>query len=87
MFDIHEVLFEIHIKDGGFQRQTMRAPEEILIANFLHLAKQIKNDPRPMQIKMIRPVIIWDPFEQKQRVLNNEIVLSNNAMTAAEKNN
>lgn len=77
MFEIYEVMFEINIKDEGLQRQTMKAPKEILIVNFLQLAKQIQNDPRTITIKMIRPVTIWDPFEQKQRVLNNVIELRN----------
>lgn len=83
--DIYEVLFEIKIKDEGFQRQTMVAPKDLLTLQFLQLAKQIRNDPRPIQIRMIRQEIIWDQFEQKQKVLNNEIVLSNNVWTASEK--
>jgi hypothetical protein len=35
---------------------------------------------------MIRPEEIWDKFEQRRRVLNNEIALSNNAMVAWEAN-
>lgn len=83
--DIYEVLFEIKVGDEGFQRQTMVAPRDLLILQFLQLAKQIRNDPRPIQIRMIRQEIIWDQFEQKQKVLNNEIVLSNNVWTASEK--
>ncbi len=85
MLDIYEVLFEIRVRDEGFQRQTMLAPKDVLILQFLQLAKQIQNDPRPIQIRMIRQEIIWDQFEQKQKVLNNEIVLSNNVWTASEK--
>ena len=62
----------------------MQAPKEMLIANFLQTAKQIKNDRRPIKIKMIRPEVIWDNFEQKQKILNNEIELSNSAMTIWE---
>lgn len=83
--DIYEVMFEIKVKDEGFRRQTMIAPEDVLILHFLQLAKQIRDDPRPIQIRMIRQEIIWDQFEQKQNVLNNEIVLSNNAWTASNK--
>jgi hypothetical protein len=36
---------------------------------------------------MIVPNIIWDDFEQKQKVLNNEIELSNSAMVTWEENN
>lgn len=85
MFDIYEVLFEIKFRDEGLQRQTMVAPKDMLILQFLNLAKQIRNDPRPIQIRMIRQEIIWDQFEQKQKILNYEIVLSNNAWTASKK--
>ena len=87
MFETHEVVFEVYIEDKLTNRQQMQAPKEMLIANFLQTAKQIQTDQRPIKIKMIRPEVIWDNFEQKQRVLNNEIELSNNAMVAWQKIN
>ena len=77
MFEIFDVTLEIEVKGEGIQRQTMRAPKEIIMANFLQLAKQIKNDPRSIRLKMSRPVIIWDPFEQKQSVIEHVIELWN----------
>ena len=87
MFETYEVVFEVYIEDKLANKQQMQAPKEILIANFLQTAKQIQNDKRPIKIKMIRPEVIWDNFEQKQKVINNEIQLSNNAMVAWEENN
>ena len=84
MFEPYDVVFEVYIEDKITNRQQMQAPKEILMANFLQTAKQIQNDQRPIKIKMIRPEVIWDSFEQKQKVLNNEIELSNNAMVAWE---
>lgn len=86
MFETHEVTFEVYIEDKLTNRQQMQAPKEMLIANFLQTAKQMQVDRRPIKIKMIRPEIIWDSIEQKQKVLNNEIELSNNAMVAWEAN-
>ena len=86
MFEPYEVVFEVYIEDELTNRQQMQAPKEMLIANFLQTAKQIQNDRRPIKIKMIRPEIIWDNIEQKQKVLNNEIELSNNAMVVWEEN-
>lgn len=80
MLEMHDVIFEVYIEDKLTNRQQMQAPKEILITNFLNTAKQIQNDQRPIKIKMIRPEVIWDNFEQKQRTFNNEIELSNNAM-------
>lgn len=84
MLEMHNVIFEVYIEDKLTNRQQMQAPKEMLIANFLQTAKQIQNDQRPIKIKMIKPEVIWDNFEQKQKILNNEIELSNNAMVAWE---
>lgn len=86
MFEMHDVTFEIYIEDKIANRQTIQAPKEMLIANFLQTAKQIKNDKRPIKVKMIRPYTIWDEFEKRQKTLNNEIELSNDAMKAWEEN-
>lgn len=86
MLEMHNVIFEVYIEDKLTNRQQMQAPKEMLIANFLQTAKQIQNDQRPIKIKMIKQETIWDNFEQKQKMLNNEIELSNNAMVAWEEN-
>ena len=84
IFEMHEVIFEVYVEDKLTNRQQMQAPKQMLIANFIETAKRIKNDKRPIKIKMIKPEVIWDTFEQKQKVLNNEIELSNDAMVAWE---
>ena len=35
---------------------------------------------------MIKPETIWDDFEKRERVLNNEIEISNNARVTWEEN-
>lgn len=82
MFEMHEVIIEVYIEDKLTSRRQMKAPKEMLIANFIQTAKQMANDQRPIKFKMIRPELIWDEFEQKQKILNNEIELDNMAMTA-----
>lgn len=86
IFETYDVIFEVYIEDKLINRQQMQAPKEMLIANFLQTAKQIQVDRRPIKIKMIRPEKIWDKFEQRRRVINNEIELSNNAMVTWEAN-
>jgi hypothetical protein len=85
-FEIYKVTFEVYVEDKLVQKQMLQAPKEILIANFLQTAQQIRHDKRPMKIKMIVPDIIWDNFENKQKVLNNEISASNDAMVSWEEN-
>lgn len=84
IFEPFEVTFEVYIEDKLTNKQTMQAPKEMLIANFLQTVQQIQNDKRPIKIKMIRPETIWDNFEQREKVLNNEVEFSNNAMIAWE---
>ena len=84
MVDIYEVTFEIYNQDKLTNKQIIQAPKEMLIINFLQTVKQISNDQRPLRVKMIKPEIIWDRFENKQKTLNKEIEFSNNAMIACE---
>lgn len=84
MFEPYDAIFEVYIEDKLVNKQQMQAPKEMLIANFIQTAQQIQNDRRPIKIKMIVPNVIWDEFEQKQKTLNNEAVLSNSAMTTWE---
>ena len=74
MFDIYEVTFEIYIEDKLVNKQTMQAPKEMLMVNFIQMVDKIAQDRRPMKIKMSRPEVIWDRFENKQKVLENKVV-------------
>ena len=85
MFEIYDVMFEIYIEDKLVKQQTMQAPKELLIANFMQTVNQIAKDAKPIKIKMSRPETIWDKFENKQRVVTNEVIFCNNAMLDWEK--
>lgn len=86
MFETYEVVFEIYIEDKLASKQTMQAPKEILMANFMQTVNQIARDKRPIKIRMTRPETIWDNFENTQKVLENEVVFINNAMISWEEN-
>lgn len=87
MLEMHEVAIEVYIEDKLTNRQQMKAPKDMLIANFVQTAKQMKADRRPIKLKMIRPEVIWDNIEQKHKTLYNELELSNDAMIAWQENN
>ena len=87
VFETYEVTFEIYVEDQLRNRQTMQAPKQIIIANFLQTAQQIQKEKTPIRFKMIVPYVFWDEFEQKQRVLNNGVEYSNDAMVIWEENN
>lgn len=84
MLEMHEVVIEVYIENRLTNRQELKAPKDMLIANFVQTAKQMKYDQRPIKLKMIRQESIWDEFEQRRKTLNNEIELSNDAMIAWE---
>lgn len=86
LFEIHEVIFEIYIEDTLTNKQRIQAPKEIIIANFLQTVEQIKADKKPIMVKMIRPEIIWDNFENKEKTIHNEVAFSNNAMVSWQEN-
>lgn len=86
LFEIHEVIFETYVEDTLTSKQRIQAPKEMIMASFLQTVEQIKADKRPIMVKMIRPEIIWDNFENKEKTINNEVVFSNNAMVSWQEN-
>jgi len=55
----------------------MRAPADAIIAHFVDTARQIKNDPRHMKLRVVRPELIWDQIDREHRVLENCIEIQN----------
>lgn len=86
MFDFYKVTFEIYEKNKLINKQTMQAPQEMLMINFIQTVNQIARDGRPLKVSMTRPETIWDRFENKEKILENEVSFSNNAMVAWEEN-
>ena len=86
IFEIHKVTFEIYVEDKLINRQSMQAPKEMLMANFIQTMQQMIEDRRPLKMRMLSPEVIWDNFENRQKVLNNEVIFSNNAMITWEEN-
>jgi hypothetical protein len=84
VFETYKVEVETYIEDKMINKQTIRAPKEIIMMQFAQLYEQVKQDKRPIKIKMTRPETIWDSFENKQKVITNIIAFSNNAMIAFE---
>lgn len=77
MFEIYEATLEVYVSDKLAQRQTMQAPKEMLMMNYVQMVNQISRDKRPMKVKMIVPEVIWDNFENKQKILNNSVECDN----------
>ena len=84
MFETYEVAFETYIEDKLVNKQNIQAPKEIIMMQFIQLMNQVKDDQRPLKIRMTRPEIIWNNFGNKQKILTNEVSFSNNPMVAWE---
>ncbi len=80
MFETHKATFEVYLEDTLINRQTMQAPKEMLMLNFVQLYEQTKTDKRPIRVKMIVPMYIWDDYKNEQKVLDNGVEFLNNAM-------
>ena len=86
IFETYEVAFETYLEDKMVNKQTMQAPKQIIMANFVQLMNQVKNDKRPIKIRLTRQETILDDFK-KEKVLEHEVAFSNNAMVSWEENN
>lgn len=75
--DIYEVKLEVYHDNVLVQKQTLAAPKEIIMMQFLNLAKQIRNTNEKYKIKLIRSELIWIPWDNKHKVLENCIELQN----------
>lgn len=82
--ETYQATFEVYLEDRMINQQTIQAPAQFLIAQYAQTMQEIGNDRRPMKMKMIVPQVIWDNFENRQKVLNNSSTFSNNAMIAWE---
>lgn len=86
MFEMYEVTFETYLENKMVNKQAMQAPKQIIMANFVQLMNQAKNDRRPIKIRLTRQEVILDDFK-KEKVLEHEVAFSNNAMVLWEENN
>lgn len=86
IFETYEVAFETYLEDKMVNKQTMQAPKQIIMANFVQLMNQVKNDKRPIKIRLTRQETILDDFK-REKVLEHEVAFSNNAMVSWEEDN
>lgn len=84
ILEMFEVTFDVFIEDQMTNRQILKAPKEMLIMQFIQLYEQVKQDKRPIKIRMSRPITIWDNFENVEKLIPNTVTFSNNAMIAYE---
>lgn len=87
VFEMFKATFEVYLEDKLINRQVLQAPKEMLMVQFMQLYEQIAKEKRPMKVSMIVPQIIWDDFENKQKVIDAKVEFLNNALIAYQENN
>ena len=75
--EIYNVRFEVYHNNKLVQQQVIKAPQEIIIMQFINYAKQLRNSIENFKIKLIRPELIWIPWENKHKTLENCIEIQN----------
>ena len=71
--NIEQVIYEIWLGNELIHREQVRAPEDMLKMMFLNYVQQMAGRHEPMHLRMSGQEVIWDEFEQRQKVLPKRI--------------
>lgn len=64
-----DVMFTVYLGEQPIRQWQMVAPQEFIIMKFLQTVQQIASQSQPMKVIVSRDEVIWDQFEQKQKVI------------------
>lgn len=64
-----DVMFTVYLDEQPIRRWQMVAPQEFIIMKFLQTVQQIASQSQPMKVVVSRDEVIWDQFEQKQKII------------------
>lgn len=64
-----DVMFTVSLGEQPIRRWQMVAPQEFIIMKFLQTVQQIASQNQPMKVVVSRDEVIWDQFEQKQKII------------------
>lgn len=77
MGETFEVIFTVYLGNKPIEKFSMAGPRPMLEAQFMSFVQQIANQKQPMRVVMERTETIWDPFEQKQKILPYTVEFQN----------
>lgn len=66
---IFNVTFTIYLGNRPIRRWTLEAPRPFIEMQFIQTVQEIASQIQPMKVVVSREEIIWDQFEQKQKVI------------------
>jgi hypothetical protein len=81
--EVYNCKFEI-VNGDNKQVKNMQAPRLFIEQQFLTLVQQAARVNSPVKIKLSRPDVIYDNFEQKFIEHENSITFMNNAYVSKE---
>lgn len=64
-----DVMFTVYLGEQPIRQWQMVAPQEFIIMKFLQTVQQIASQSQPMKVVVSRDEVIWDQFEQKQKII------------------
>lgn len=64
-----DVMFTVYLGEQPIRQWQMVAPQEFIIMKFLQTVQQIASQNQPMKVVVSRDEVIWDQFEQKQKII------------------
>ena len=71
--EFETVIYEVWLGDELIHRKQMRAPEDMLKMMFMDYVQRCAVCHEPMHLRMSGQEVIWDEFEQQQKVLPKRI--------------
>lgn len=70
---VEEVVFELKLGNQVIEQKKIQAPRQMLEAIFMNYVQQMRNNSQPLYLCMSGKEIIWDDFEQKQKIIPKSI--------------
>lgn len=77
--DINNYMIQVKLGNEILKTQTISAPDIIVQQNFIELCKQVKQDPRPLKIKIFYYDEIFDEYDKSTKKIENSIEYPNQA--------
>ncbi len=65
--NVTPVQLDIYIGNQLVQQQQMTMPDQMLVAQFMQVCKQVANDPQPIHVVMRRWEDEWNQAEGKMK--------------------
>ena len=71
--DINNYMIQVKLGNEILKTQTISAPDIIVQQNFIELCQQVKQDSRPLKIKIFYYDEIFDEYDKSTRKIENSI--------------